>query len=81
MIFTFFGRNLSDRTFQNGFNEVCGICSSKVIVQPLFHSEILKYYITANVSKIKKKAQGSITFIFNGLPENMINFATIEKYC
>ena len=51
------------RAFQNGLDEVCGICTSKGIVQRLFRAESLNVKITVDVSEIKNSGQAIVTFI------------------
>ena len=55
------------------------ICSSKDIVQPLFHAKTLnvKYWLTS----VKLRKLSNITFIFDVLSENVITFVRMCLFC
>ena len=66
---------------ENEVDEVCSICSSKDIMQPLFHAKSLNvnnYWRQQN--KEKSPRRHDITFIFDVLSENVITFARIYLY-
>ena len=66
---------------ENEVDEVCNICSSKDIMQPLFHAESLNvnnYWRQQNKEKCPRRHD--ITFIFDVLSENVITFARICLY-